>query len=218
MKTQISLAIDKPCSEKFQNFKKTNAGGFCNSCSKEVVDFTKMSSNEIIAYLKKNQSFTCGVFNKTQLSNTLEKETQKNKWQFSALASVGFSILSLFSVDAILAQKKQNNIEIKQVKTPITVKGIVSEKSDPLHGVNILLQGTNIGTETDFDGKFTFPIILKKGDVLIFSYLGFETKKVTIDAKNGLQKVTLDVKFELDSCILMGAVAVKKIYTSKKKS
>ena len=107
MKTQISLAIDKPCSEKFQNFKKTNAGGFCNSCSKEVVDFTKMSSNEIIAYLKKNQSFTCGVFNKTQLSNTLEKETQKNKWQFSALASVGFSILSLFSVDAILAQKTE---------------------------------------------------------------------------------------------------------------
>ena len=49
-----------------------------------------------------------------------------------------------------------------------TVSGTVTEDSGPLPGVSILVKGTNKGTETDFDGKYS--IKAKTGDVLVFRY------------------------------------------------
>ncbi|ARV13731.1 carboxypeptidase-like regulatory domain-containing protein [Polaribacter sp. SA4-12] len=217
MKNEINLEIKQPCSENFNSFQQTEKGGFCNSCEKEVIDFSKMTSNEIISYFKINtNNKTCGKFNKNQFETLSQKKQPKRKLSF--FGGIGLACLSFFILGTLQAQQKPIKKEIKQVNNAITVKGTVSEVSTPLPGVSILLQGTNIGTETDFDGNFSFPKTLKKGDVLIFSYLGFETKKVTIDSKNADQNVTLDIKFELESCILMGAVDVRKVYNSKKKS
>ena len=67
MQRNTTIAIHKPCSEKFDNFETTQLGGFCGSCQKEVIDFTQMTDKEIIAYFKNNQQKTCGKFNKSQL-------------------------------------------------------------------------------------------------------------------------------------------------------
>ena len=40
----------------------------------------------------------------------------------------------------------------------------------PLVGVSVLIKGTNTGTQTDFDGKFTLKV--KESDMLVFSYIG----------------------------------------------
>jgi hypothetical protein len=217
MKNEINLEIKQPCSENFNSFKKTEKGGFCNSCEKEVIDFSKMTSDEIINYFKINSNTkTCGKFNKKQFETLSLSNQPKRKLSF--FGGIGLACLSFFTFGTLQAQQQTIKKEIKQAQKAITVKGTVSETSTPLPGVSILLQGTSIGTETDFDGKFKFPKQLKKGDVLIFSYLGFETKKVTIDSKNANQDVTLDIKFELESCVLMGAVGVRQVYSSKKKS
>ena len=59
-----------------------------------------------------------------------------------------------------------------------TVSGTVSDKDDVLPGVNVLIKGTSKGVDTDFDGKYTIKV--QVGDILVFSYLGYETveKKV----------------------------------------
>ena len=54
-----------------------------------------------------------------------------------------------------------------------TISGTVSDNSGPLPGVSIVIKGTTIGTETDFDGKYS--IKAKSGNVLIFRYLGYKT-------------------------------------------
>ena len=54
-----------------------------------------------------------------------------------------------------------------------TVTGTVTESSGVLPGVSVLVKGTSIGTETDFDGKFS--IKAQKGDILSFSYVGYTT-------------------------------------------
>jgi TonB-linked SusC/RagA family outer membrane protein len=54
-----------------------------------------------------------------------------------------------------------------------TVTGTVSDDSGPLPGVSISVKGTTRGTDTDFNGKYS--IKAKTGDVLSFSYLGYET-------------------------------------------
>jgi len=59
-----------------------------------------------------------------------------------------------------------------------TISGIVSDGSGPLPGVNIVIKGSTIGTESDFDGKYS--ITAKSGDILIFSYLGYKITNQTV--------------------------------------
>jgi len=63
-----------------------------------------------------------------------------------------------------------------------TVTGTVSDDTGPLPGVSIVIDGTSTGTETDFDGNFS--IKTKVGDVLVFSFVGLETQKVTVGTSN----------------------------------
>ena len=48
----------------------------------------------------------------------------------------------------------------------------------PIPGANVVVQNTNNGTTTDFDGKFS--ISVSSGDVLSVSYLGFATQNIII--------------------------------------
>ncbi|MCG8748825.1 carboxypeptidase-like regulatory domain-containing protein [Tenacibaculum finnmarkense] len=220
MKNQFSLEINTPCSEKFNEFKSTKLGGFCNSCNKEVIDFTKMTAQEISYYFNNNTSKnTCGQFNKKQLTTYNEKPIRRKKYGF--LATLGLAVLSLFSFNTTQAQEgntpiDKNNIDLNNQEKDILVKGVVSDESWPLPGTSVFLEGTDIGTETDFDGNFTFPKLLKKGDVLIFSFVGMDTKKVIIQNNNSVNTLNLKVTMAQDSCLLMGKVAVKKVYRSKK--
>ncbi|WP_394750173.1 TonB-dependent receptor [Spongiimicrobium salis] len=48
----------------------------------------------------------------------------------------------------------------------------------PLPGASVLIKGTTTGTQTDFDGNYQ--INAKKGDVLVFSYLGLVTQEILV--------------------------------------
>jgi TonB-linked SusC/RagA family outer membrane protein len=54
-----------------------------------------------------------------------------------------------------------------------TIKGTVSDNTEPLIGVTVTVQGKIGGTVTDLDGNFS--IRASKGDKLVFSYVGYET-------------------------------------------
>lgn len=57
------------------------------------------------------------------------------------------------------------------------VTGIISDNTGlPLPGVSILIKGTQKGTQTDFDGKYT--IQATPSQILIFSYLGMITQEI----------------------------------------
>lgn len=225
MKSKFTLEINKPCSEKFSDFKKTKLGGFCGSCQKEVIDFTGWSSQKIINYFNNNSNQkTCGRFNDYQLGSYIEPTKPS---RLSYFKGIGVACLSLFSFGISNAQKENTPTEIvaqklknqKNTKPQSTfiVKGVVSDESGPLPGVSILLQGTTIGTETNFDGEYEFPRQLKKGDVLIFSFVGMDSKKVIITNKNLAAKTILQVEMKMSSCVLMGEVSIKKPFKSKKK-
>ncbi len=61
-----------------------------------------------------------------------------------------------------------------------TVTGKVTAESDktPLPGVNVVIKGTSVGTQTDFDGNYS--INVAENAVLQFSYVGFKTKEVKV--------------------------------------
>jgi len=113
--------------------------------------------------------------------------------------SVDRNSLTLYDVLVEIAQQSQlqfkqinNNIHVKKsgflAKPGATVE-ISSERAtitgnvkdnlgEPLPGVTIIIEGTTQGTVTDVDGKYN--ISASEGDVLVFSFMGFESRKVTV--------------------------------------
>ncbi len=64
------------------------------------------------------------------------------------------------------------------------ITGVVTDAGtgDPLPGVNILVKGTNTGTTTDFDGKYS--ITANAGQTLVFSYVGYNAVEKAVGASN----------------------------------
>lgn len=59
------------------------------------------------------------------------------------------------------------------------VSGVITDSSGlPIPGVNVMVEGTSKGTQTDFDGKYM--IDAKEGEKLIASYVGMQTQTVTL--------------------------------------
>lgn len=88
--------------------------------------------------------------------------------------------------------------------------GIVTEQSTsiPLPGVNILIKGTATGTATDFDGNYQIDV--KKGDVLVFSYVGYQIKDITYNGQATLNVQMLTDAAQLDEIVIIGYGSVKK--------
>jgi hypothetical protein len=98
----------------------------------------------------------------------------------------------------------------------IQVKGIVKGKSEDvieiLSGANVYIKGTTIATSTNKKGEFTFPRKLKAGEILIFSYLGYEKKSVRIRPNTTFLSVIL----EEDDNEILGAPMSNKRFKSKR--
>ena len=92
-----------------------------------------------------------------------------------------------------------------------TVSGTVSDDSGVLAGVSISIKGTVKGTETDFDGKYS--ISTKDGDVLVFRYLGYQAKEVTVGSSNTINVTLSEDNNVLDEIVITGVAGP----TSKKK-
>ncbi|RPE00133.1 TonB-dependent receptor [Aureibaculum marinum] len=89
-----------------------------------------------------------------------------------------------------------------------TISGTVTDETGPLPGVTILIKGTAIGTETDFDGNYS--ISANTGDVLVFSFVGMKT----VEKKVG-NATTINLIMEsdnlLEEVVVVGYGAGKKL-------
>jgi TonB-linked SusC/RagA family outer membrane protein len=88
-----------------------------------------------------------------------------------------------------------------------TISGTVSDKSGVLPGVSVVIEGSNKGVETDFDGKYS--IEANSGAVFVFRYLGYETAKITVAASN-IINVTLVEGGEVLDEIVITALGIKR--------
>ncbi|WP_348800474.1 SusC/RagA family TonB-linked outer membrane protein [Flavobacterium adhaerens] len=93
------------------------------------------------------------------------------------------------------------------------VEGTVVDNTSgqPIPGVNIKIEGTTTGVSTDFDGKFQLSNV-KPTDVLNVSYMGYQTRSITV----GAQK-SLTVRLQEDASQLKEVVVQVGYGTVKKK-
>ncbi len=86
-----------------------------------------------------------------------------------------------------------------------TVKGKVTEAAGgtALPGVGIIIKGTTVGAATDFDGNYMLEKV-KPGDVLVFSYVGFNTQSITVGNNTVINVVLTESAESLGEVVIIG--------------
>ncbi|MCP4311404.1 MAG: SusC/RagA family TonB-linked outer membrane protein [Bacteroidetes bacterium] len=90
------------------------------------------------------------------------------------------------------------------------VSGVVTgaEDGSPLPGVTVSVQGTTIGTITDASGNFQIDVP-DRSDVLLFSFVGLTSQKVSIGSQSQLDVVMKSDLLEIDE-VVVTAMGIRK--------
>jgi hypothetical protein len=211
---KYKITIPKPCHVDWTTMTPTQKGKFCKSCSKEVIDFTKLSTSQISNKVLKQDNI-CGRFKETQLHTEIETVQKSNLLKIAA----SLVLVSAISIsEPVFSQSKKETIAVsnhQQGKFFIRkdsidkfriIKGIVKDKYESLPGASIVLKGTKIGAVTDFDGNFSIKIPHKnlKSHILVISYLGFKVEEVAVMSINK----SLLIRLEPFNTELLGEIII----------
>lgn len=85
---------------------------------------------------------------------------------------------------------------------------VIDEQGIPLPGVTLQIKGTNTGTTTDMDGEFSLQA--DQGDILIVSFLGFETQEILLTDQRNLEITLTEDVAELNQVVVVGYGTVSK--------
>ncbi len=224
-KIELKVSIPDPCHENWNEMTSTQKGAFCKVCTKEVIDFTSESDEEIVKHFQKNEN-VCGRFRAPQLDRKLVVNRKKRNHWLSYVASFLLP-MTLLSQEAKRATKntpkiiqtntytslnigslhKQEKITPKIKTDSLTVSGIVTDDTGlPLPRATVEIKNNNKGTTTDFDGKYK--INLKRNDILIISYVGYESSEIKV-TKNK-HDVQLEAGILGDVVVVGGCMATSR--------
>ncbi len=128
------------------------------------------------------------------------------KKAFRSFASIAILLIVAMAFNPIYGQNQENS------QNERTVKGVISDADGPLESASIVLKGTEAGTVSNEKGEFTFPTKLKPGDILLISYLGYETVEFKIKANTTLIRLMMSE----DLIEFVGALNTDKPYKSKR--
>jgi TonB-linked SusC/RagA family outer membrane protein len=90
----------------------------------------------------------------------------------------------------------------------VSGKVVSSEDQQPFPGVNIIVKGTSNGTTTDVNGDFKLNVGAND-DVLVFSFVGFETQEVSLSGRTKID-VTLTSDAKQLSEVVVTALGIEK--------
>lgn len=121
------------------------------------------------------------------------------------IISLGIAMLMNYASYGEVIPAKTVTFSILQEKT---ITGTVTSDGVKLPGAVVLIAGTQIGTQTDANGKYS--IKAKQGDVLEFSFLGKDTKTVTVGTGNVINVVLATSSYTIETVQINGAMNIKR--------
>ncbi|MFV0377056.1 MAG: TonB-dependent receptor [Mangrovibacterium sp.] len=187
------------------------------SYSQKTVRNLSMQNADIIKVLEEieNQTDYYFLFNYEQLnkgqkvdvslSNSSIGETLK-----TVLAGTGlkYTIADRQIVISRDEDSKASSGAGSQQLSKVTGK-VSSAQGDPVPGATVVVKGSNNGTITDFDGKFTIGNVPANG-VLVFSFIGMKTAEIPVNGQQSLNVVMEDETVGLEEVVAIGYGTVKK--------
>lgn len=165
---------------------------------KEVFDEIQRQTSKTVIY--NNERLDLGRMIKADF-NDMELDAVLD--EVLSGSGMGYKFVNDYIV--IVPQKEEKeNFTSQTVKEKI-IKGVVKdEEGSLLPGVTVLIKGTTIGTATDVNGAFSLNIPDMKDIVLLFSFVGMETKEVTLGDKTELNVVMELAEEHLDEVVVTG--------------
>lgn len=221
------LNIEKPCDKDWNEMLGVEVSRYCQHCSKSLIDFTKLTDNEIIDVLENSEGSICGRLSSNQMNRTLMP------YHFQSSAYVPGLLIGLLmfgtsvypfadnpdsnietrypieiSESEISVYNTENEISLQEEKEDSNhVEGVVVDKNgEGIPFANVFIEGYKIGSSTDFDGNFWFevPEDLELDSIKIMvTYLGYKTIKTLFYLKNNLPLNNLKFTLKEDEESLM---------------
>ncbi|MEM7572321.1 MAG: carboxypeptidase-like regulatory domain-containing protein [Bacteroidota bacterium] len=228
----LQVSIPEPCHEKWEEMTPQPDGRrHCASCSRNLVDFSYMTDREIHQFLRTNQGSICGRWRKDQLQRPILAEVPKRKGLRAAATVGGLLIASGLGAQVMEAPTSRGQVAVEEVlvgevgpveeitpssqslNDPIKIKGSVRDTAgEPLIAVVILIEGTTIGTVTDFEGQFELE--MKPGQEVLFSYVGYDPQKFSfselkeVEGGHRLDVVLQEGSMRLEEPMILGRIAM----------
>jgi TonB-linked SusC/RagA family outer membrane protein len=84
---------------------------------------------------------------------------------------------------------------------------VLDTKDQPVQGVSVIVKGTTTGTQTDADGLFS--IKATRGNVLVLSFIGYETKEVTVGSAASVV-ITLEENKKILGEVVVTALGIQR--------
>lgn len=168
-----------------------------------------------------------------QVDDLLHKIERQSKFVFTYEGNLFIDqeiTLSKNSLDleTLLKEISQStNLRFKQINYTISVKGKASalpveelkaiqitgtvrdqESGEPLPGVNIIVKGTSRGTVTDIGGNFILDV--DPGQILILSYIGYDSQEITVVSAQNLNIDLIPSSNNIEEFVVVGYGTVQR--------
>ncbi|MCB9261996.1 MAG: carboxypeptidase-like regulatory domain-containing protein [Flavobacteriales bacterium] len=229
-KKEISISLPSPCHEKWEDMTKTEHGRYCGQCTKEVIDFTRFTDDEMVSFFFRNRENVCGQFRATQLNRPIIKETTYrmpylNK-TLAFLGILGAGIKAQGQDSNTKFESKQEvvqpsavdkNIEpdsLPKTEKTITIRGTVVDSTthEPLDYAIISVKETSYELFTDEYGNFIFkiPDSLANSHITIFVQYFNYTQSFIIRPEDFAKPILAITNFINTESQLNGAPIVAK--------
>src|SRR5690606_8048034 len=92
----------------------------------------------------------------------------------------------------------------------IDITGTITDEEEmPLIGVNIQVKGSNQGTASDLDGRFSLTGV-DENAILVVSYIGYQTQEIAVSGQTNFAITMLSDAQLLDELVVVGYGTVKK--------
>jgi len=114
---------------------------------------------------------------------------------YRSLAVMGFVLLTM--------------VGFSQSARTITGK-ITDTYGESLPGVNVVVEGTTIGTVSNIDGAYQLQVPDRDDVVLVFSFIGYETKNMPLGSNSSLDVSLVQGNVGLEEVVAIGYGVVKK--------
>lgn len=155
----------------------------------------------------KSQTNYSFFYNINEIDDTVKTSISANKQTIEqVLNQLGKTNGFDFKINGNQIVLKHKDITVtKQENQESEITGSVTDKAGtPLPGANILVKGTTIGSQADFDGNFTI-IVPAENTTLVISYIGFKTLEVDITGKNEIVVALEEAAAQLDDVVVVGS-------------
>lgn len=137
----------------------------------------------------------------SDLKAVLKKITEQVDYDFKRVNGNIYVVPSEAISNKINAIQADEEVNARNIA--IVISGtVVDERGQAIPGTTVLVEGTNKATITDIDGKFQIDV--EEGSVLLFSFIGYQSHRVTIGNQSNLNIVLKEDLASLEEVVVIG--------------